>query len=143
MTGQSLTPLLDTVDVLVGGSATYIATATLAANTTGTLDNTASVAVPGGFTDPTPGNDSATDSDTLTPEADVSVSKSDSADPVDAGSALTYTIGVLNNGPSDADAVTVVDTLPAGVTFVSSTPGASKPDSGPQSSPSARAAIMR
>jgi uncharacterized repeat protein (TIGR01451 family) len=34
---------------------------------------------------------------------------------------LTYTINVTNNGPSPASAVTVTDTLPAGVTFVSGT----------------------
>ena len=36
-----------------------------------------------------------------------------------AGSQLVYTIDVLNNGPATATGVTVVDTLPAGVTFVS------------------------
>ncbi len=34
---------------------------------------------------------------------------------------LTYTIGVNNAGPNDASAVKVVDTLPAGTTFVSAT----------------------
>src|SRR5206468_10269907 len=36
---------------------------------------------------------------------------------------LTHTISVTNNGPSDASAVVVRDTLPAGVTFVSASNG--------------------
>ena len=53
----------------------------------------------------------------INPIADLSITKSDSPDPVVAGSNLTYTLAVTNNGPSDATGVTVTDTLPAGVTF--------------------------
>jgi len=55
--------------------------------------------------------------------ADLSISKSDSPDPVVAGSLLTYTIDVTNHGPSTADDVTVTDTLPAGTTYVSGVDG--------------------
>ena len=55
---------------------------------------------------------------------DLAVTKSDSRDPVSAGAQLTYTIGVTNNGPDPATGVTLVDTLPDGVAFVSSVPGA-------------------
>src|SRR5262249_14775038 len=41
-------------------------TGTISASATGTLSNTATVTAPGGITDPTPGNNSATDTDTLT-----------------------------------------------------------------------------
>jgi uncharacterized repeat protein (TIGR01451 family) len=51
--------------------------------------------------------------------ADLSVTKSDSPDPVGAGSALTYTIVVSNAGPDPASAVMVIDSLPKAVTFVS------------------------
>ncbi|ADU47648.1 DUF11 domain-containing protein [Intrasporangium calvum] len=51
--------------------------------------------------------------------ADVSVTKSDSPDPVFAGNQLTYTIQVTNHGPSTAADVTITDPLPAGTTFVS------------------------
>ncbi len=54
--------------------------------------------------------------------ADLSLIKTDSPDPVTVGSNLTYTITVTNNGPSAANGVTVTDTLPANVTFVSVTP---------------------
>ncbi len=46
-------------------SATFHATCLIDAGATGTLVNTASIAPPAGITDPNPGNDSATDSDTL------------------------------------------------------------------------------
>lgn len=56
--------------------------------------------------------------------ADLSVTKSDSPDPVAAGANLTYTIDVSNAGPSSADTVSLSDTLPAPTTFVSlSSPG--------------------
>lgn len=51
--------------------------------------------------------------------ADLSVTKSDSPDPVSAGGALTYTLSVHNAGPSTATGVMVTDRLPKGVTFVS------------------------
>ncbi|MCO6458200.1 MAG: DUF11 domain-containing protein [Pirellulaceae bacterium] len=54
-------------------------------------------------------------------EVDLVVTKSDAPDPVGIGMELVYTINVTNNGPSDATGVMVQDTLPAGVTFVSST----------------------
>ncbi len=59
---------------------------------------------------------------TVSPSADLGITKSDSPDPVIAGNNLTYTLTVSNLGPSDdAATVTVTDTLPAGVTFVSAT----------------------
>ena len=53
-------------------------------------------------------------------EADVSVTKSDSPDPVQAGNQLTYTIVVTNNSTTTvANSVVVTDTLDANTTFVS------------------------
>jgi uncharacterized repeat protein (TIGR01451 family) len=52
--------------------------------------------------------------------ADLSITKSDSPDPVVAGNQLNYTITVTNNGPDTAHNVVVTDTLPAGVVFLSS-----------------------
>ncbi|MEU8007886.1 hypothetical protein AB0B66_42580 [Catellatospora sp. NPDC049111] len=56
----------------------------------------------------------------VTASADLSVTKSGTPDPVTAGNELKYTVTVANAGPSDAQAVVVTDTLPAGTTFVSS-----------------------
>jgi uncharacterized repeat protein (TIGR01451 family) len=109
----------DTVNLPAGGSVTYTASCTISASATGTLSNTATVAAPAGVTDPTPGNNSATDNDTLAAQADLSVTKVDTPDPVTAGANLTYTITVNNAGPSNATSVSLSDTLPAGTTFVS------------------------
>jgi uncharacterized repeat protein (TIGR01451 family) len=113
----------DTVNLPVGSTATYTATGTVSPAATGSLSNTAAVAVPGGGIDPNPANNSDTDTDTLAPEADLAIVKTDSPDPVPPGGALTYGLTITNAGPSDAATVTVVDTLPAGVAFVSSSPG--------------------
>ena len=53
--------------------------------------------------------------------ADLSISKTDSPDPVTVGSILTYTIIVTNNGSSAATGVHLRDTLPAGAKFRSVT----------------------
>lgn len=55
----------------------------------------------------------------VTPTADLSITKQDSAPTVNAGDLITYTITVKNDGPSDATNVVVVDTLPEQVTFIS------------------------
>jgi uncharacterized repeat protein (TIGR01451 family) len=88
-------------------------------------------------TDLNPGNNtSQTVTTTVTAQNDVSVTKSDSPDPVIVGSNLTYTITVNNGGPSNAANVTLSDILPANTTFVSinqptgwtvSSPGAGNP----------------
>ncbi len=54
----------DTVDLPNGSSITYTVTANISSGASGNLDNTVSVGPPAGTTDPTPGNDSATDTDT-------------------------------------------------------------------------------
>jgi uncharacterized repeat protein (TIGR01451 family) len=51
--------------------------------------------------------------------ADLSVTKSASAGTVTVGQNVTYTLKVTNNGPDVANLVSVSDTLPGGVTFVS------------------------
>jgi uncharacterized repeat protein (TIGR01451 family) len=55
---------------------------------------------------------------TVTGVADVGIGKTGAAS-VFATSNLVYTISVTNYGPSSAGGVTVTDTLPASVTFVS------------------------
>jgi uncharacterized repeat protein (TIGR01451 family) len=55
--------------------------------------------------------------------ADLAIVMSDSPDPVDSGSQLTYSIEVTNNGPGSAGDVTMTDPLPLGTTFVLCTTG--------------------
>jgi uncharacterized repeat protein (TIGR01451 family) len=50
---------------------------------------------------------------------DLSLSQSDTPDPSPAGSRLTYTIEVGNNGSSLGTGLVVTDTMPSGVSFVS------------------------
>lgn len=52
--------------------------------------------------------------------SDLAIGKT--AGTLNAGGSGTYTITVTNNGPSDDTGVVVTDTLPAGLTFVSSVP---------------------
>ncbi|HEX7516017.1 MAG TPA: S8 family serine peptidase [Chthoniobacterales bacterium] len=56
------------------------------------------------------------------PRVDITVGIADSPDPVQVGQNLTYTITVSNIGDTGAVNVTMTDTLPAGVNFVSVTP---------------------
>ena len=99
-------------------------TLTIGAGLTGTLSNTATVAPPAGVTDPNTANDSATDTDTLTSEADLSIAKTDGLTSAVPGTNVTYTITVTNNGPSTVTGATVSDVLPLGLIFVSATNGA-------------------
>src|SRR5262249_7010900 len=82
------------------------------------LDNTASVAAPLGYTDTDSSNDSALDSDTLTPNVDLAISKTDGSSSAVPGTGILYTITVTNTGPSDAPGSTVTDTFPAALTNV-------------------------
>src|SRR6185295_18065037 len=100
----------DTVNLPAGGSVTYTATCTIAASATGTLSNTATVS--SSVTDPNPANNSATDTDTLTPQADLAVTKTDGVTTAVPGGSVTYTITASNPGPSDAPGTTVADTFP-------------------------------
>ncbi len=57
----------------------------------------------------------------LGPVSDLQITNSDAPDPVVSGSNITYTIGVLNNGPDTDDGATFTNVVPAGTTFVSLT----------------------
>src|SRR5204863_2052577 len=83
------------------------------------------VSPPAGVTDPTPGNNSASDTDSLTPQADLSITKDDGVLAAIPGTSTTYTIVVSNAGPSTAVAQQVTDLFPAAITAVSWTAVAS------------------
>jgi uncharacterized repeat protein (TIGR01451 family) len=102
----------------VGASVTYTLTGTVAATATGSLANTATVAAPGGVTDPNAANNSATDTDTLTPQADLAITKTDGQSTTSVGASITYTIVASSAGPSVANGAVVADTVPGTITGV-------------------------
>ena len=80
----------------------------------GTLSNT--VTVSSDTFDTNTANNSATASTVVSTSADLALSKIAPAT-ASAGSNLTYTIGLTNNGPSSASTVSLSDILPANTTF--------------------------
>ena len=54
-----------------------------------------------------------------TPNADLAIQKFAPTSEITAGNNITYRIEVINNGPDDAQNVTLTDTTPANTTFVS------------------------
>jgi uncharacterized repeat protein (TIGR01451 family) len=85
----------------------------------GTLDDTATIAA--AQWDPATGNSSASVNGLQSiAQVDVSVSKVDSADPIFVGDQTTYTLTVKNqNTPINATGITLTDSLPSSMTFVS------------------------
>src|SRR4029077_14608955 len=101
----------DTVNLPKTGSVTYTAGCNISAAATGTLVNTATVATSASVTDPTPGNNSATDTDTLSPQANLGITNTDGAPSATPGGSVTYTITATNtSGPSTAPGSNVTDT---------------------------------
>jgi uncharacterized repeat protein (TIGR01451 family) len=116
----------DMVDMPVGSTITYTVMATVSPAAVSTLTNTATVAAPAGVDDPDLTNNSATDTDDLTPTADLSITKDDGQTTVAQGATLTYTIVVTNAGPSDATGASITDVFSAeltGISFTSSATG--------------------
>ncbi len=101
----------------VGSAATVTLVATVNGTGGASISNTATVGAT--TTDPNSGNNSAVTTTTVS-SADLSITKSDSPDPVNAGENITYTLVVTNNSSTiPAESVTVSDQLPANTTFVS------------------------
>ncbi|MEV0439505.1 hypothetical protein AB0I84_42330 [Streptomyces spectabilis] len=116
-------PLDTTADLARSGTVTYTVTGTAPAQPT-TLTNTATVIAPGDRTDTDPADNTATASTTVTARADASITKEGVGQgPVRPGEEFEYRITVRDNGPSDTTDVKVTDTLPTGLTFVSSAGG--------------------
>jgi uncharacterized repeat protein (TIGR01451 family) len=108
-----------TVDLVVGGRATFVANGTINSAASGALANTASVTVPGGVVDPDTDNNSATVNGTLAPRADLRISKAASSSSPVPGTPIGYTIVVTNTGPSAVTGARVIDTFPAALSGVS------------------------
>jgi uncharacterized repeat protein (TIGR01451 family) len=102
---------------------TYTAACTISGSASGSLINTATVAAPGGVTDPNPGNNSATDSDTISAAGGAAVSGTKTASGTfTVGSTVTYTITLTNNGTGaqgDNPGNELPDVLPPQLALVS------------------------
>ncbi|MFJ8230322.1 hypothetical protein ACIQ9E_10265 [Streptomyces sp. NPDC094448] len=110
-------------DLLRNGSATYTIKGT-APPDAGTLTNTATVFPPSDRTDTNSANDSASTTTTVTAVADVAVMKTGiGTGPITPGQTFGYRVTAGNAGPSATTNVRITDTLPAGLTFVSSPDG--------------------
>jgi len=85
------------------------------------ITNTASVTAT--ETDPNLANNTASVTIIPTASADLALTETAAPNPVLlGGSNISYTITITNNGPSPATNVVLTDTLPAGATFVGTTP---------------------
>lgn len=116
--------IADTINLPVSATASYTASCDISESATGSLVNTATVAAASGATDPVLGDNTATDTNTLAPSADLSATLTDTPDPVTVGDNLTYVATLANAGPSAAQDVNLTLPLPATTTFVSATPSA-------------------
>ena len=109
-----------------GSSIPFTVTSTAGAAGT-SIANAAFAVAPAGITDPTPGNNSATDTDTIDPQADLTITKTDGVTNVNAGGSTSYTVRVTNNGPSTVTGAVLSDVAAAGLSktavVCSGTPG--------------------
>ncbi|RAJ80341.1 putative repeat protein (TIGR01451 family)/gliding motility-associated-like protein [Chitinophaga dinghuensis] len=92
-----------TITAKVKGSGPYINTATITSTEK----------------DKVPGNNSSNITPNVRPVTDLSITKTADKSTADINSYVTFTLTATNNGPSDANGVTVTDVLPQGLTFVS------------------------
>jgi uncharacterized repeat protein (TIGR01451 family) len=89
---------------------------------TGTTTITNSPSIASSVSDPNTANNTTTVTTLIAypSQADVSITKTASPEPVDQGTNLTYTLTVNNGGPAVAQNVVVTDVIPAQVTYSSS-----------------------
>lgn len=82
------------------------------------ISNTASVADNGtNGADPTPSNNSATDTTPVTATPDLSLNKDDGGISATLGTVIPYTLTITNSGNQGAAGVTLTETVPANTTF--------------------------
>ncbi len=106
------------IDTLASGDS---ASVTIRARTTAAVAGTALgnlATVSGNELDPDPGNNQAGASIDVQPLVDLELTKvASNATPI-AGGPVSYTLTLVNNGPSPATGVTITDPLPSGLSFL-------------------------
>jgi uncharacterized delta-60 repeat protein/uncharacterized repeat protein (TIGR01451 family) len=111
----------DTLTIPVGGTVLYTITVTVPASATGTVSLFSGASVPPGEFDANTANNTATDTDTVRPTADLSATITDGTTTAAIGSKLTYTVVVANSGPDDVTGATVAGSFAPGLTGVTFT----------------------
>ena len=115
--GQVVTCTLST-RLAAGADATVQISVDIDASQRGNIHNVAHVGSP--TTDPNPANNTATDDTASIAQADLAITKTHTPSPAVAGQNVTYTVHAQNNGRSASSGpITVVDTLPVGLTYAS------------------------
>ena len=116
ITGAAVGTVISGTTTLVNGQlATLTFQVSAANNASGVLTNSASVTAPGTVNDPVLTNNFSTVTLTVTPVADLVITKTASTSTPNAGGTFSYTIVVGNKGPSDVTNAPWTDTLPAGL----------------------------
>lgn len=109
-----------TVNLPANGQITIVINGIVAAGTTGTLTNVATVNPPPTVPDPNPSNN--TDDDVDNPPSgtttDLSIVKTDGLTEYTPGGAITYTITASNLGPAAVTGAVITDNVPAVITNV-------------------------
>jgi uncharacterized repeat protein (TIGR01451 family) len=112
--GASSSDFSDTIDLPVGASIAYMVPATIVSGATGPLTNTVTVNVPAGYTDPSPGNNSDSDSDQLIvassfPYGQIGTAPDGSVETIASGAYLVLQFGtpLVASGP-DTDGYDLV-----------------------------------
>jgi uncharacterized repeat protein (TIGR01451 family) len=119
--GTSFTDSIGTLAFAVSRTITLVAQVSPAVAGGTLLHNSATVST--STSESSTANNTATFDTTVNPpQADVALTKTGPATAA-AGTQITYTLSLTNNGPSDSQGVTLVDTLPTGETFVSASEG--------------------
>jgi uncharacterized repeat protein (TIGR01451 family) len=126
-TGSISDAFSDTVTLGYNASITYVISGTILSADTGSLSSTATVS-PNEQSNSDTTNNTATDTDNLTPQGDLTITTSDSDGGSSAkganvipGTSITFTIVAKNLGTSDVYSAAITDALPAGFTVLSST----------------------
>ncbi len=108
-----------------GGSAAIVLTCSVSGTGNAAINATVAPAIAG--VDPDLSNNAAADNDAIVFQSNLSLGMVDSPDPVPINQTLTYTLTVSNAGPSpvpSSSTLSIVESLPAGLSGCSFTPSA-------------------
>ncbi|HWT15317.1 MAG TPA: DUF11 domain-containing protein [Patescibacteria group bacterium] len=117
--GSTCTLLIGSVAAGAGGSAVFAVTVVSPVGSGVTqISNTATIADDGSFgPDPTPADNTGSDTTPLNAAPDLTVSKDDGGASVMPGGTVSYTLNYGNVGNQDATGVVLTETVPANSTF--------------------------